>query len=559
MSQKEALLILKLGHTTFLTGAAGSGKSYVLREYISYLRKHGIGYAVTASTGIASTHISGTTIHAWSGIGIKGLLNEYELDALTEKPPLYKRWNESKVLIIDEVSMLSAQFIDTLDSVAKIMRRNDLPFGGMQVVFCGDFFQLPPVIKETDARAEYIFAYQSKAWIAAKPVIAYLTEQHRQEDNELTQILTDIRKGAVDEYVWELLATRAVDSQSNGKKKNDHIKLYTHNVDVDAINQEAFNEIKGDIEEYLMTSKGSEKRVESLKKNSIADERLRLKIGAKVICIKNDPERKFQNGSLGVVIAFDDERTPIVKLANGKEIKVFATSWAIEEDGKIKAEISQIPLKLAWAITIHKSQGMTLDEAEIDLSKAFAFGMGYVALSRLKTLDGLYLRGINPNALMVDDNVEKQNKEMEKKSEQARAALSKYKPEDLKELHHKFILASSGSIDELADEDIELDKKSTIYLTKDLLDQRKSLRDIASIRAVTEDTIVGHIEKLIEQGDEITLDHLLPKKKDFTKVEKKFKELKGFKLTPVFEALGKAYDYQTLRLVRAFIQNKSKN
>jgi thymidine kinase len=145
MIQKTALEILKLGHTTFLTGAAGSGKSYVLREYISYLRKHGIRYAVTASTGIASTHINGTTIHAWSGIGIKQKLHTYDLDAMEEKQNLYKRWNDTHVLIIDEVSMLHSSFIDMLDRVAKYMRRSEKPFGGMQMIFTGDFFQLPPI------------------------------------------------------------------------------------------------------------------------------------------------------------------------------------------------------------------------------------------------------------------------------------------------------------------------------------------------------------------------------------------------------------------------------
>ena len=129
MTQSQALSILKLGHTTFLTGAAGAGKSYVLREYITYLRKHGIKYAVTASTGIASTHIGGTTIHSWSGIGIKQKLHMYDLVALKEKQNLYKRWNDTSVLIIDEVSMLHASFVDMLDKVGKHMRRNELPFG----------------------------------------------------------------------------------------------------------------------------------------------------------------------------------------------------------------------------------------------------------------------------------------------------------------------------------------------------------------------------------------------------------------------------------------------
>ena len=190
MTQSTALQILKLGHTTLLTGAAGAGKSYVLREYILYLRAHGVRYAVTASTGIASTHINGTTIHAWSGIGIRQKLHSYDMDALEEKQNLYKRWNETQVLIIDEVSMLHASFVDMLDKLAKYMRRSEKPFGGLQVVFTGDFFQLPPVVRGNDEyESAEVFAFTSKAWKEAKPVVCYLTEQFRQEDDKLLTIL----------------------------------------------------------------------------------------------------------------------------------------------------------------------------------------------------------------------------------------------------------------------------------------------------------------------------------------------------------------------------------
>lgn len=562
MTQADALSILKMGHTTFLTGAAGSGKSYVLREYISYLKSHKINFAVTASTGIAGTHIGGSTIHSWSGIGIKDSLNDYELDALTEKQNLYKRWNNVSVLIIDEVSMLHCNFVDLLDSVAKTMRRNDLPFGGVQVIFCGDFFQLPPIVRGQFNQNEIqnIFAYTSSAWKNAKPVICYLTEQHRQGDDALTTILNQVRAGTVDEFVWEHLELR---SQAKNKDEDDVsksiTKLYTHNVDVDAINNKAFDLLKADEELYYMESKGRAKLVEGLKKNCLASEELRLKVGAKVMFIKNDVERKYHNGSLGVVESFDVDNFPIVKLTNGKTIRVHTDFWRIEEDGKVKAEIQQLPLKLAWAITIHKSQGMTLDQAEIDLSKTFGFGMGYVALSRLRTIEGLFLKGIHAGSLAVDEQILKDDKLFRSKSDQAENALKKYKEEELKKMFDGFIKKADGSLEELSEKEVEeIEKKeSTINITKTFLLEKKTIKEIAKLREFSEDTIIGHIEKLIEAGEKVDVEHLLPSKKETKKIIDTFKKLETRKLTPVFDELVKEKcrtDYHTIRIVRASME-----
>lgn len=563
MTQSDALSILKMGHTTFLTGAAGSGKSYVLREYISYLKSHKINFAVTASTGIAGTHIGGSTIHSWSGIGIKDNLNDYELDALTEKQSLHKRWNNVSVLIIDEISMLHCSFVDTLDAVAKSMRRNDLPFGGLQVVFCGDFFQLPPIVRGQFNQNEIqnIFAYTSLAWKNAKPVICYLTEQHRQGDDALTTILNQVRKGEVDEFVWEHLELRSQPANEESAIQSDDIsktitKLYTHNVDVDAINNKAFDLLDGDEETFYMESKGRAKLVESLKKNCLASEELRLKVGAKVMFIKNDVERKYHNGSIGIVESFDVDGFPIVKLTNGKTVRVHSDFWRIEEDGKVKAEINQLPLKLAWAITIHKSQGMTLDQAEIDLSKTFGFGMGYVALSRLKSIDGLFLKGIHSGSLAVDEQILIDDKLFRNQSDKAENALKKYKKDELQKMFDKFIKKADGSLEELSvDEVEELEKKeSTINITKTFLLEKKTIKEIAKLREYSEDTIIGHIEKLIEAGEKIDIEHLLPSKKETKKIIDTFKKLETRKLTPVFDELAKQkskVDYQTLRIVRA--------
>lgn len=432
MTQKQALNILKLGRNVFLTGAAGSGKTYVLNEYIRYLKSKHVPVAVTASTGIAATHMNGKTIHSWAHIGIKDYLTKADLDNIFKRKEFRESIADAKVLIIDEVSMLHHYRLDMVDAVLRKMHGKDEPFGGIQVVLCGDLFQLPPVTR--GGRAEYIT--EAAAWAEMNIHICYLTEQHRHDDDDLSQLLNEMRVGEVSQDSLEKLLAR-----KNAKINNKitPTRLFTHNQDVDQINQEQLEQLTGDVHEYIMTHKGDRAVAKALIASCLSPEKLQLKKGAVVMFVQNNYAKGYVNGTLGVVKKFDGDNMPIVTTLNGATITTAMGSWRVEEGQDTVAEINQLPLRLAWAITVHKSQGMTLDAAQMDLSKSFVPGMGYVALSRVRSLDSLMLLGINNRALQVDPRVIELDQQLVKASHRHVKTIDAYSPKDLEDAHQLFV------------------------------------------------------------------------------------------------------------------------
>src|SRR3989344_6215557 len=245
MTQKEALHILKTGRNVFLTGAAGSGKTYVLREYIKYLHELGADVGSTASTGIAATHMGGITLHSWAGIGIRDSLTKSDLAEIAEKPHVKNRLRYASILIVDEVSMLHHFRLDLVDKVLRQVKEVDEPFGGIQVIFCGDFFQLPPVSRRGEPDA--FFAYHSDVWKSLNLKVCYLEEQHRQNDASYLKVLNAIRENRVDKEVREILHTR---HQVEPEKQLDPTRLYSHNVNIDTENERELQKIPGKIFEY---------------------------------------------------------------------------------------------------------------------------------------------------------------------------------------------------------------------------------------------------------------------------------------------------------------------
>ncbi len=433
MNQKEALNILKMGCNVFLTGPPGSGKTFLLNKYIDYLRGKDKAVAITASTGIAATHISGVTLHSWSGLGIKERISDKEIRLLMNKSYLRKKIKKANVLIIDEVSMLKHSQFDAVDRICQYFRASFAPFGGMQVVCSGDFFQLPPIERNGEAK----FIVESSAWKTMNMKICYLEEQFRQKDENLSALLNHIRGNRVDESKEILAGVEYEENQFS--YDTTPTKLYTHNIDVDAINISELNKINGKEFSYYMESSGPKELVVSLKKSCLSPEKLLLKQGAQVMFIKNNFEKGYVNGTQGKVVGFDEEDMPIVKTFSGRIITARPVEWMIEGNDEATAQISQIPLRLAWAITIHKSQGMNLDVAEIDLSRCFIKGMGYVAISRLRTLAGLKLVGINDLAFYVNDKAVEMDNEFRQMSQEAVDALKNMEVVKMKKDQDNFL------------------------------------------------------------------------------------------------------------------------
>lgn len=400
MNQGLALEIMLSGESVLLTGPAGAGKTFVLNQFVRLSKASGKHVSVTATTGLAATHLGGTTIHSWAGIGVADSLpNGFAEHIAKGRREIIET---TDVLIIDEISMLHDYRLDMVDEACRLVRRKDVPFGGIQVIMSGDFFQLPP-INRGDSRAGG-FVVHSNAWRELDPTICYLQEQHRQDDEELLDILNALRAGDIRRHHAEKLLARVDEVPPEDTVLTE---LHTVNVDVDKLNAVKLQELPGDELFYTQATTGSANYVENLQRSVLAPTTLQLKKGALVMAVKNATDRKYANGSIGTVIEFEPgTEYPVVEYRSGTTVTMSPDTWELRDGDKKRASITQIPLRLAWAITVHKSQGMTLDAARIDLRKAFVEGMGYVALSRVKNLRNLYLSGINRMALSISEDAQ---------------------------------------------------------------------------------------------------------------------------------------------------------
>lgn len=422
-SQSEVLARLLNRENLFISGMAGTGKTTVINRFIELIdAEYGGNFniAVTASTGIAATLIGGKTIHSWSGMGIS--TDPFDPRKTPAEPSISRNretFKSTDVLIIDEISMLPAYLWTKLDEILKHFRKNDEPFGGVQIVAIGDFMQLPPVSKGSDDDLDTRFVIETKSWKLADFGYCYLDKSHRAADIRLKRLLVEIGSNNVSSETRKQLK-ECYDAVEQPDKV--YTTLYTTNRDVDSYNQQMLDAEEGrSVEYHMIPTIVKMSDFEKLKKKTKIPDYVELKVGAIVMLTKNlDMDGLYlANGSLGRVVSLgvdsvgvkfnshpnpvavyyttveDFESKPVTTMKDGNETTVNVK--------KTIAGISFLPLKLAYAITVHKSQGQTFDGVRCDLSKCFADGLGYVALSRVRSLDDLIIDNMSERALKVSD------------------------------------------------------------------------------------------------------------------------------------------------------------
>lgn len=400
--------VLYSNKNIFLHGPAGTGKSTIINEIVRRLELHEIKtYCITATTGAAAVNIKGTTLHRFSGIGIGTDTKEKLVNKINKKPGNKRKWKRTELLIIDEISMLGGGLFDKLNFIAKSIRKNSNPFGGIQLLITGDLLQLPPI------KDNWIF--QSESWKEMNFKIINLTECKRYKDNEYFNLLLRIRecKHTLDDINLLKKYVRNID-------KTEDIEptiLYSNRIDVDEYNMKKLNDIKE--EEFVYEAQDSiysshgvlldecDHILEIYAKilNDAIPYEISLKKGAQVMLKKNiDPELELINGSRGVILDIHKDYIK-VKFKNNKIVHITAEDWIFEDD-QYKIVRSQIPLILAYSLTIHKSQGSTLDHVLCNLgSSIFANSQAYVALSRVKDLSGLYIKDFDEKCFKIDPDV----------------------------------------------------------------------------------------------------------------------------------------------------------
>ena len=476
---------------------------------------------------------------------------------LTQREYLVKKVTSAQVLIIDEVSMLSAEALDSVELVCRTIRGGQQPFGGLQVVLVGDFFQLPPVDIERGAR----YAFHSQVFQSARLAYCYLDTQYRYEDSVMHGFMTQIRTGLVD----ELMVTKLLETKKNTFMTGpEPVVIFTHNKDVDTTNIKQLSALSGSVEVFQMLKRGQKNAQEKLVQGCLSPEVLELKVGAKVMFTKNNFEQGYVNGSLGEVVDFDNKfGLPVVLTVGGKEVLVEQAEWSIEDDsGKPVATIKQLPLRLAWAITVHKSQGMSIDRAEVDLGRSFVYGQGYVALSRVRSLEGLRLKALNEQALLIDPRVVEFDKRFRAMSEATAGRLGLISKSDIKNRWVDFIFRAGGVYKSINSTSFKksstLEKPVDTYSkTAELVANVKNLEELAKKRNLKADTIVRHLEVLVRRGDLDTKEiaHLAPSKKALEKLEKVVSSSGEKKLKDLKNQLPPSWSFLEIRLGLVMLGN----
>jgi ATP-dependent DNA helicase PIF1 len=411
LEQEDVITSIASGDSLFLTGPGGTGKSHLIHSLRAKFPTKNI--AITAMTGCAALLIGdgAKTLHSWAGIGLGKGTVEATVTTIKKVSPLSKRWRQTDILVIDEVSMLTPELLELLNEIAKRLRKSERPMGGMQVVLVGDFLQLPPVAKGSVIR----FAFESPAWPQIIKKTFHLKRIFRQQDSSFQKILDEARMGDLSSE--SLITLKARLNLSYEHELIQPTMLFTRKMDVDQINKAHLDALEGTAYSFSVRTPPVlghpaleiQRTVEKMDKDANYVTELILKVGAQVMLLKNiDQEKGLVNGSRGVVTGFKDDPAhyPIVLFKNQEQRVISPELWGSDHEPPIHRE--QIPLRLAYALTIHKAQGATLDCAVIDIGPStFEYGQAYVALSRVKSLDCLYIHDVAPSAFRAHPTVKK--------------------------------------------------------------------------------------------------------------------------------------------------------
>lgn len=397
--QQKVLESILKGDNVFVTGAAGVGKSHLIRQVTLSFDTEGKSFALLAPTGVAAVNIGGQTIHKFASLQPE-ISNIADYVRICYKRVKKGKWQQLDAIIIDEVSMVHPELLELVDEIAQLHRQSTKPFGGIQVILIGDFFQLPYVPNRGDTSKGFLF--DTNVWRSLNLVHHEMNQVMRQKDNDFIDALNDLRKGLMTDRVSKML----LKCSKNKKNPEKHyVKLCAVNAQKARENELKLSELKSQEKLFKSLDIGDKKYLNGCR----ADEKVLLKVGAPVMLLWNMPEFDLCNGSIGVVEEFVESGYPRVRFNNGQTVLIMPQTWKVSERKKkgfeLLASRKQVPLVVAYSISQHKSQGLTLDYLEVDCSAIFTTGQLYTALSRASSPEGLIIKKYNPNKVLVDGRV----------------------------------------------------------------------------------------------------------------------------------------------------------
>lgn len=534
--QRDALDVLEREGNVFLTGAAGTGKSYLLERYLK--DKPTKAFPVVASTGAAAVLVGGRTFHSFFGLGIMEGGLEATIARAMKSRRLMQRLQQACCVIIDEVSMLSGATLHAAERIARKARNMDEPWGGLRIVAVGDFAQLPPVTPGMNVK-DWAFAHPT--WIESGFQPALLSTVMRTRDAEFLDVLNLVRAGTANDEVRRFLDARLIDES----EEIEGTRLYPHRAKADAYNHRRLESIPGSMHFFETQYMGDRRAIESAKRSLPIPEVLQLKEGALVMMRKNDAseERLFVNGSLGYVRGIEEDALTIA-LLSGEEVTVEPQKFStLDGDGNELAAAWNFPVTLAWATTIHKAQGASLDRMIVDLSALWEPGQAYVALSRVRSADGLFIERWSASSIRAEPMVTAFYDAMADQ-------MKTYVPRPLYEPDIPERPADKEKSPRMTP---RAKKKRRIETIKRMLEREAPLGDIADACGMKDESILRDIEQLLMEGTSVNIGHLMTDVPERSRIREAFETCGTDRLKPVFEALDGTVPYPTLRLVRCAI------